>query len=475
MASLYAWTAGAGFRHAGRDVCGSTFQAHQAHSLLIVRNGYLVVEAYASPYSPDIRHTVQSNTKSVIGTLIGIAIDQGQIKSVSQKLVDFFPELTIKRDDEKDAITLEDLLTMTPGLDCKDGTTAGDGMYQTQNWVQYLLDLPMTAEPGKTWSYCSGASHLLSAVLQQATGMDARAYANRYLFKPLGIPEVGELDWGTDPQSVSNGVDSLYLTPRELAKYGYLYLNKGNWDGQQIISENWVEESIQEHAFIDEDQYVGGIDRRFGYMFFLFPDLKYYGYLGRGGQELFVLPESNLVVVFTASMKMGDEEKLLKLVNDYIVPSVLSDPPITGSIQADAGLSNFRQINTGSEQPPAPLPQVALDISGKTFTLDQNPLGWESMTFLFEPGSDEAILKMAGAPDLNIGLDNTYHITEIPESRPVGLLGSWKTSSVFNINYLVLGDFVEVVAEIRFETDHILVSITDLNFGGSSVLIRGDL
>ena len=167
-----------------------------------------------------------------MGALVGMAIDQGRLKSVDQTLVDYFPERTIQNlDEQKKAITLHNLLSMTPGLSCQDLSSDGQGMYQAKDWIQYLLDLPVSDPPGSRWIYCSGAAHLLSAILQDATGMDARTYANTYLFKPLGIPEVAERDWNTDPSGVTNGIVGLYLTPRDLAKVGYLYLKNGEWEG----------------------------------------------------------------------------------------------------------------------------------------------------------------------------------------------------------------------------------------------------
>jgi CubicO group peptidase (beta-lactamase class C family) len=228
------------------------------HSLLIVRNGYLVTEAYLHPYAPNDRHSVESMTKTIIGTLIGIAIDRGEIKSTKQKLIDFFPDRAIQNlDKEKKSMTLGNLLSMTSGLDCED-TTALDGVNRTNDWVQYFLDLPMSSKPGTNWTYCGGASHLASAVLQKEIHMDARTYANQNLFAPLGIPVISEEAWAPDPQGITNGIAGLYLTPRELARYGYLYLNKGEWAGQQQASAQWVERSTREQAYIGNEEYVGG-------------------------------------------------------------------------------------------------------------------------------------------------------------------------------------------------------------------------
>jgi CubicO group peptidase (beta-lactamase class C family) len=444
------------------------------HSLLIVRNGYLVTEAYWPPYGPGDVHSIESNTKSIIAALVGIAIEQGKFQSVDQKLVDFFPERTIQNlNDGKQAITLRDLLSMTPGLSCQDLSSGGQGMYQADDWIQYLLDLPVSDPPGSRWIYCSGAAHLLSAILQKTTGLDARSYANASLFKPLGIPDVPQEDWNTDPSGVTNGIAGLYLAPRDLAKFGYLYLKKGMWDGQQVVPARWVEESTQEQAYIGPDDYVNGLDRRFGYMWSIFPDLKYYGYLGMAGQELYVLPEKEMVIVFTGSLPAGKEAALLDLINEYIVPAASSNEPLPANTVALAKLESLIQPAAGSPQPAPALPQNALDISDKTYVLDTNPLGWKDMTFRFQSDGETAVLKMSGSPDLVIGLDDRYRLTEIPGSRPIGLRGHWLGTNEFQLDYIILGEFIESVGRFTFEEDEIKLSIQKLNFGGPPLVIHG--
>jgi len=443
------------------------------HSLLIARNGYLVTEAYWHPYGPEDKHTTESITKSVIGTLIGIAIDQGAIKDVDQKLLTFFPRRTVQNlDNAKKSITLRDLLSMTPGLDCEDSKSL-DSVNRSNDWVQSLLDLPMASRPGSKWVYCSGASHLLSAVLEEATGVDTRAYANRYLFRPLGIQPVSEEDWNSDPQGVTNGMAGLYLTPRDLAKYGFLYLNSGKWDRQQVLSSKWVHDSTCEQAYIGRDEYVGGLDRRFGYFWSIFPKQQYYGYLGRAGQELFVLPQENIVVVFTGALEVGKEGVLLNIINDYIVPSVLSNNSISSDPDARAKLNTFVLAAAGSEQPVPPLPPLALEISGKTYKLGQNFLGWSDMTFYFKPESDEANLKMQGSPDLKIGMDDRYRLTEMPDSRPTGLRGRWIEQDTFYLDYIIFEDFIRSEARIQFEGKQMTVTIKYLNWNNPPIVLHG--
>ena len=174
------------------------------HSLLIVRNGYLVTEAYFHPYTQNQPQFLASVTKSVISTLVGIAIQQGYINNVNQTLVSFFQDRTIANQDaRKKAITLKDLLTLTAGLTCN--VSPLSGMEQSDDWVQFMLDAPMAEQPGTKFNYCGGAVHLLSAILQKTTGMSTREFANRFLFEPIGIASVPEMRWQIDPQGIAIG------------------------------------------------------------------------------------------------------------------------------------------------------------------------------------------------------------------------------------------------------------------------------
>ena len=189
------------------------------HSLLIIRNGYLVSENYFGSYQPDTRHQLYSVTKSFIATLIGIALDKGYLDGTDQRIVDFFPERAFANlDEQKAAMTLDDTLTMRTGLDWQEGDPAYRALYLSPDWVKYVLDEPMIAAPGSQFNYCSGCSHVLSAVLSQTTGMNPRDFAEQYLFKPLGITNV---QWDTDAQGIPNGGWGLQLTPRDMAKLGY--------------------------------------------------------------------------------------------------------------------------------------------------------------------------------------------------------------------------------------------------------------
>jgi CubicO group peptidase (beta-lactamase class C family) len=267
-------------------------------SVLIVRHGSLVMEAYPQRYAgPDVKRKLYSATKSFISALIGIAIQEGFLESVDQKVIDFFPERTIKNlDARKRDITIEHLLTMTPGYQWDMGD--GSRMRDSQDPVQYVLDKPMVAAPGTVYNYGDGASHLLSAILTWVTGRTTLEFAQQYLFTPLGITDVS---WESKA-GVNFGGSGLYLTPRDMAKFGYLYLNEGRWGNEQIVSADWVDLStrtyIRGEGYIAEaEAYIDG----YGYQWWTVPESGVFYASGMNEQRIYVIPELDMVVVFTAN------------------------------------------------------------------------------------------------------------------------------------------------------------------------------
>jgi len=281
------------------------------HSLLVVRNGYVVSETYFDSYQPDAKQDMQSVGRSFTSALVGIAIDKGYIAGVDQRIIDFFPERTFANlDKQKEAMTLDNVLTMRSGLEPQTGDPYYQAMQNSPDWIQFLLDKPVTDPPGSRWNYCAGCSHILTAILQETTGMNPRDFAEQYLFKPLGI-SAGK--WMSDPAGIPYGAGGFNLTPRDMAKLGYLYLRKGQWDGQQIVSPEWVENSTRTHADVDVNAHFG-----YGYHWFTVPEMEGYAALGLGGQIVLVIPKSDLVIVSTAKT----EESLFELFDKYILPSV---------------------------------------------------------------------------------------------------------------------------------------------------------
>jgi CubicO group peptidase (beta-lactamase class C family) len=266
-------------------------------AVVVVRHGQLVFEAYPNPdYSSDDLHLLYSVTKSFTSALVGIAIENGFIKDVDQKVVDFFPEWTIKNlDHRKQALTIEHLLTMSCGFEWEgpdDNLHTWGEANRSGNPVKYVLDQPMASDPGTEWVYNGGCSHILSAILTKTTGLSTLGFARKYLFEPLGITEVR---WPLDPQGIYYGGQDIWLTPRDMAKFGQLFLDNGFWEGQQIIPAEWVARSAENHM----SNWVGG----YGYQWWTFPQSEIFYASGAYEQRIYVIPELDMVVVFTANNK----------------------------------------------------------------------------------------------------------------------------------------------------------------------------
>lgn len=280
------------------------------HSLLIIRHGYIVSETYFGGNTQDTLHEQYSVTKSFASTLIGIALDQGLISRVDQRVVDFFPDRQFMQlDDQKKSMTLDDLLTMRSGLDWKEEDASFSALYRSQDWVTYMFDLPMAHAPGESFLYCSGCSHILSAIVEKVSGENTRDFAETNLFAPLGIQNA---NWSTSPAGTPIGGWGLQITPRDMAKLGYLFLHQGQWDGKQIVSAGWVGNATQTHTD------AGSLG--YGYQWWTHPTLKAYMALGRFGQMVMVIPGADLVIVTTAGMDNHDE--IFRLVEKYIVPAL---------------------------------------------------------------------------------------------------------------------------------------------------------
>jgi CubicO group peptidase (beta-lactamase class C family) len=302
-------------------------QDYDIDSVVVVRNGYMVADATIFPFEPGSRHIIYSCTKSVVSALVGIAIDEGYIEGVDQTVLGFFPERgAANLDADKEAMTLEDVLTMSTGMECRDSYLYRwrglQQMRQSDDWVQFMLDLPMAEEPGTKFEYCNGASFLLSAIIQETTGMNALAFANEHLFDPLGIIDV---QWLSNPRGITIGWSDLHLTPHDMAKIGYLYLNEGQWDGEQVVPADWVKASTREHIP------AGTLQDGYGYQWWT-DDAALgggiYMALGYAGQLIVVVPDKDMVVVFVSDLEERDFYVPQGLLTDFIIPAAKSATPL---------------------------------------------------------------------------------------------------------------------------------------------------
>ncbi len=248
-------------------------------------------------------HSLQSVTKSVTSALIGIAIRRGEIESLDQKLLSFFQNYDLSKVDARlQQATLDDLLTMRTGIEWHetdrplDETNTTIQLEGSDDWIQFTLDQPLDAGPGKKWTYNSGGSHLMSGVIKQATGRFVDEYAEEHLFGPLGIKDY---HWKKTPQGFPDTEGGLYLEAEQLAKIGYLYLQDGVWEGERILPEDWVANSVAARV-----ENVNSAGFGYGYQWWRIdrlagddPKLEVWAGLGYGGQFLIVIPKLEMVGV----------------------------------------------------------------------------------------------------------------------------------------------------------------------------------
>ncbi len=245
-------------------------------------------------------HSMQSVSKTVSSIILGIAITRGDFKAgLDTPLLKYFDVAKLKNVDErKRRITLRHVLTMSTGLDWNEDVSYDDPrndsslMEATDDWVQYVIDRPMAQEPGKVFNYSSGVSALLAYLFQKETGQDIERYGEKYLFTPLGMDHF----WKRTPLGLPDTEGGLFLNTKDFAKIGYLYLHDGMWDGKQIVSKEWVKQSLA--PSIDT-----GEGHKYGCQWWLLPRTDRPGYvwmaLGLGGQILMIFPEEDLVAVVT--------------------------------------------------------------------------------------------------------------------------------------------------------------------------------
>lgn len=291
----------------------------EVHSVLIQVDGELVFEYYFHGYGRDTLHSIASVNKSFLSASIGIAIDQEKIKSIENKVLDFFPEYTnIKNlDGRKRNITLKDLLTMSSGLSWERDSVDMPDLIDSDDWIKHMLDLPMDFDPGTAFKYCTGHRTLLDGILQKTTGLNAKDFSIKHILTPLDITDYY---WKTyEPHHIAiSGVDFRFR-PIDLIKFGQLFLNEGIWKNKQIISKEWIKLSTSSQIKVDNV-------RNYGFQWWqpsenhplnsLIKKNDIFYASGAGGQKIWIVPHLNLVAVSTASNSRGENMAILW---DYIL------------------------------------------------------------------------------------------------------------------------------------------------------------
>ncbi len=298
-------------------------RTHNYRSLVVVRHGELVYEKYfADTYRPERRAEMYSMTKSVLSALFGIAMDQGLLNSLDHTVFEYFPEYFYPTTDPlMKEVTLRDLLTMSVPFECVSDNITMAAWINSGKMLEKAINLKFQRilPPEPEFLYCNQNSHMLSAALTKIVGEDLHTYAQRNLFSPLGIPEA-YWNWGVDDQGYYLGAYGMFMRPRDIARFGYLYSSQGYWNGRQLISREWVRQSTTKKI----TAVPPSMDYGYHWWVHRSTEPAIFEARGSGGQVLSVIPSLDLVVVVNGK-NGGDLPDPDFVIHEYIIGAVMDE------------------------------------------------------------------------------------------------------------------------------------------------------
>jgi CubicO group peptidase (beta-lactamase class C family) len=449
---------------------------YKQDSLTIIRHGRIVTEAYYAPYIAGIRHDLRSVTKSVVGTLIGIEIQRGDLDGVSHGVLDLFPDKNLSNDDDsKRAMTVQHLLDMTSGIKWQEKSYTPDEtimqMYRSPDRTAFVLDQPMSDAPGSHFYYNSGNPYVLSALITKKTRQSAFDFAKKELFAPLGITSAA---WGrVDAQGVSDGEAGLFLEPHDMARIGYLYLHNGMWDGKQMIPPSWVD-----RAKAGPVQAIYGF--HYGNLWWSLPEKGAFMARGRHSQLILVLPKLDIVAVMTGILRDDEYYSVPHLIDDISSAvksdTALPDDPIAKSLLA----ASIRQAATERPSALGGTPELAKMVSGRTYQLDKNELHIKTFTLNFlDSDSSWVITTDTGKADRPedrftglMGLDGTFRKSPPAIYGINAAKGRWLNEHTFALERRILGHSETQTWSLTFDGNKVNAAFE--NTDGARIELHGE-
>ncbi|TBL76620.1 serine hydrolase domain-containing protein [Paenibacillus thalictri] len=397
------------------------------HSFMLVRHGQVAAEAWWQPYGPQLPHMLFSLSKSFTSTAVGFAVAEGKL-SVDDLVVDFFPDKEILADHHLKSMRVRHLLSMSTGH-AKD-TMGALGEREDKDWVQAFLQLPVEYESGTVFVYNSGASYMLSAIVQRITGETLLEYLHPRLFEPLGIAGA---TWQTCPLGISAGGWGLSLRTEHIASFGQLYLQKGYWNGKQLLPREWVEEATAFH--IQNSSTNTDWSQGYGYQFWRCQHGAYRGD-GAFGQFCIVIPEQDAVVAITSGLK--NMQQVLDLVWKHLLPGLLDEPLPANDGQFESLSTAIRSLAY------LPLPQdeaqpALTAYTGKRFVFADNSRKLESGSIDF--AEDECIVTLRtgqGEEQVRCGFGSWSVGAALGHALPVSQIaasGKWLNANSFEMEW----------------------------------------
>lgn len=450
---------------------------YRQDSLMVIRHGKIVAEAYYAPYVAGISHDLRSVTKSVVGTLTAIQIQKGSLDSVDHPVIDLFSDKDIQNlDDRKKAMTVQSLLDMTSGMEWVERFYTPDEtimqMYRSPDRTAFVLNVPMAGSPGEKFNYNGGNPYLLSALINRKSGQNAFEFAKKELFEPLGIKSA---KWGAaDAQGVTIGEAGLFLSPHDMARIGYLYLRNGMWEGKQIIPASWVERA-------KEGKVAATNGYRYANLWWSRPEKGAYMALGRHSQTIVVIPKLDIVAVMTGVLRDNEFYSVPGLVDD-ISRAVKSDKPLPADPVAATLLANAITL-AATEKPTAVsgVPEMARTVSGKTYQFPDNALKVKSFTLNFlDSDSSWVITTNSGKAERPtdrftglVGLDGRYRKSPPALYGINAAKGRWISERTFAMERRILGRGEIQTWSLTFEGDKVTVNFE--NTDGFKAEMRGEM
>jgi len=457
------------------------------HSIMILRHGKVIAEGWWDPYIPELKHTLYSTSKSFTATAIGFAVAENRL-TVDDKVISFFPDLL------PDSVStflsemrIKDLLSMTAG---QEPDPTFNVVTQDSNWVKSFLALPVVHEPGTKFLYNTLATYMLSAIIQKATGEKLIDFLKPRLFDPLSIEG---MDWEVDPLGINTGGWGLRLKTEDMAKFGQLFLQKGKWNGEQVLPVSWIEEAST--MKIDQEPDASQAKRDSsdwlqGYCYQMWR-CRNNCYRGDGayGQYIIIMPDQDAVIAITA--ETNDMQEEINLVWEYLLPAMQSE-----KLRENAEVSsNLTKRLTSLSIPPASSGNspVVSKISSRTFAFEPNDRKVESLNIQFRDSICSVTMVIDSKPyELTYGAGHWMpsqtdkigpnllllakaHFVGLPVSKVVGNF-EWKDSNTLELTLRYIESPHTEIVTCRFDNEYVLADISYSNMQGTKLAeLKGEI
>lgn len=417
------------------------------HSMMLVRHGKVAAEAWWKPYEAKRPHILYSLSKSFCSTAVGFAVTD-KLLTVEDKVVSFFPDkLPAQVGENLAAMRVKDLLTMNTGHEAEPGRT-------TQDWVKEFLAAPVPRKPGSHFLYNTSATHIMAAIVEKTTGKSLMEYLKPRLLDPLAIEGA---TWDKSPAGVTLGGYGMSVRTEDIAKFGQLYLQKGKWNGKQLIPESWVLEATSRQVSNGDPTQENDWSQGYGYQFWR---CRHGFYRGDGafGQYCIVMEEHDAVLAITSGV--GDMGKIMAAAWTHLLP---------GFKASGSGSSDFAK-KLGSQQVPSPggkgTSPVAAQVSGKSYSVETNAEGIKSIKLTFQ--GDRATIETtrdSGVSKVVCGTKDWVRgeVSDGGVKRPIATRGAWVSESKFSLKTCLIDGPYEWSETYEFDGRNLAVTGRGMN------------